>query len=104
MVEMDTLDYVSTSVLLQYDDDNVLHASTDVSKMHSPAECNFEIYSTELMVIVGAFEEWHRKLQSATNPICILSDHKPLQYFKTTKLLNHRQAHWSQFLSQFDLK
>jgi len=38
------------------------------------------------------------------NPISVLTDHKNLEYFTTTKLLNRRQARWAQFLSQFNFK
>jgi hypothetical protein len=34
----------------------------------------------------------------------VLSNHKNLEYFMMTKLLNRHQAHWSQFLSQFNFK
>ena len=30
-------------------------------------------------------------------------DHKNLEYFSTTKVLTHCQAHWSEYLSQFNL-
>ena len=30
-------------------------------------------------------------------------DHKNLEYFSTTKVLTHRQARWSEYLSQFNL-
>src|SRR6266511_3059800 len=36
-------------------------------------------------------------------PIDIVTDHKNLEYFATTKLLNCHQAWWSEFLSQFNL-
>jgi hypothetical protein len=65
-------------------------------------ECNYEIYDKELMAIVRAFKEWCPELQSVINPIRVLSDHKNLEYFMMTKLLNRRQAHWFQFLSQFN--
>jgi hypothetical protein len=104
IVETDTSDYVSTSVLSQYDDDNILHPVAYFSKKHSLAECNYEICDKELMVIIRAFEEWCPELQSVINPIRILSNHKNLEYFMTTKLLNRCQAHWSQFLSQFNFK
>ena len=42
---------------------------------HSPAECNYEIYDKELMVIVRAFEEWRTELQSVENLILVLTDH-----------------------------
>jgi hypothetical protein len=104
IVETDASDYVSTGVLSQYDDDNVLHSMAYISKKHSPMECNYEIYNKELMAIIRAFQEWRPELQSVINPIRVLSDHKNLEYFTTTKLLNRRQAHWSQFLSQFNFK
>jgi hypothetical protein len=99
IVEMDASDYVSASVLSQYNDDNVLYPVAYFSKKHSPAECNYEIYDKELMAIIRAFEEWHPELQSVINPIHVLSDHRNLEYFMTTKLLNRHQACWSQFLS-----
>jgi hypothetical protein len=95
---------MSTGVLSQYDDEGILHPVAFFSKKHSPAECNYEIYDKELMAIVRAFEEWRPELQSVINPIRVLSDHKNLEYFTTTKLLNRRQARWSQFLSQFNFK
>jgi hypothetical protein len=52
IVETDASDYVSAGVLSQYNDDNVLHPMAYVSKKHSPAECNYEIYDKELMAIV----------------------------------------------------
>jgi hypothetical protein len=52
IVEIDTSDYVSTSVLSQYNDDNILHPVAYFSKKHSPMECNYEIYNKELMAIV----------------------------------------------------
>jgi hypothetical protein len=103
-VETDASDYMSTGVLSQYDDEGILHPVAFFSKKHSPAECNYEIYDKELMAIVRAFEEWRPELQSVINPIRVLSDHKNLEYFTTTKLLNRRQARWSQFLLQFNFK
>ena len=33
----------------------------------------------------------------------VITDHKNLEYFSTTRLLTRRQARWSEFLSQFNL-
>jgi hypothetical protein len=52
IVEMDASNYVSTGVLSQYDNDNVLHPMAYFSKKYSPAECNYEIYDKELMPII----------------------------------------------------
>ena len=72
----------------------------------SPQECNYEIYDKELLAIVRAFEEWRPEL-TTTDPkevVQVLSDHRSLEYFITTKELNRRQTRWSEFLSQFQFK
>jgi hypothetical protein len=88
VIEMDASDYACTSILSQYDDDNILYPVAYFSKIHSPMECNYEIDNKELMAVVRAFEEWHPKLQSIIYPIHVLSNHKILEYFLMTKLLN----------------
>jgi len=40
----------------------------------------------------------------APEEIVVFTDHKNLEYFNTTKLLNRRQAHWAEILSQFNFK
>ena len=34
----------------------------------------------------------------------MISDHKNLEYFMSSKRLSHHQAHWSEFLSRFNFK
>jgi hypothetical protein len=104
LVETDASDYVSAGILSQRDDDGVLHPVAYFSKKHSPAECNYEIYDKELLAIIRCFEEWRPELESSALPIQVLSDHKNLEYFMSTKLLNRRQARWSEFLSRFSFR
>ncbi|KAH0615168.1 uncharacterized protein H6S33_000804 [Morchella sextelata] len=102
VIETDACDYVSAGILSQRDNEGILHPVTFFSKNHSPAECNYEIYDKELLAIIRCFEEWRHRLEGAQFPIEVLSDHRNLEYFMTTKLLNRRQARWSEFLSRFD--
>jgi hypothetical protein len=104
IVETDASDYVSGGILSQYDDDQVLRPVAFFSKKHNPAECNYEIYDKELMAIVRAFEAWRPELEGAAFPMKVITDHKNLEYFATTKQLSQRQARWSEFLSRFDFK
>ena len=104
VVETDASDYVSAGILSQYDDNNVLRPIAFFSKKHAPAECNYEIYDKELMAIVRAFEQWRPELEGSALPIDVITDHKNLEYFMTTKQLSRRQARWSEFLSRFDFK
>ena len=92
VVETDASDYVSAGVLSQYDDQGILHPVAFFSKKHAPAECNYKIYDKELLAVVRAFKEWRAELQSVSNPVQVLTDHKNLEYFTTTKLLNPRQT------------
>jgi len=104
IVETDASDYVSAGILSQHDDDGVLHPVAFYSKKHSPVECNYEIFHKELMAIVRTFEDWSPHLEGSRHPIQVLSDHKNLEYFMSTKLLNRRQVRWSEFLSRFDFR
>ena len=56
-VKCDSSDYVTSGVLSQIDDDRVLHPIAFFSRKMAPAECNYEIYDKELLVIVCCFEE-----------------------------------------------
>jgi hypothetical protein len=58
----------------------------------SPAKGNYEIYDKELLAIVHYFEQWRPEAEGAAHPIQVLSNHKNLQYFATTKQLSHQQA------------
>ena len=104
VVETDASDFVSAGILSQYDEKDILRPVAYFSKKHNPAECNYEIYDKELMAIVRAFEEWRPELEGSAQPIDVISDHKNLEYFTSTKLLSRRQARWSEFLSRFDYK
>ena len=55
------------------------------------------------MAIFEAFKNWHQYLEGSAIPIDVVTDHKNLEYFATTKLLTHRQARWSEYLSQFNM-
>jgi len=48
VLETDAQCYVSTGVLLQYDDQGVLHPVPFFCKKHAPAEENHEIYDQQL--------------------------------------------------------
>ena len=57
ILETDTSNYISASVLSQYGDDGILRPVTFFSKKHSSIKCNYEIYNKELLAIIRYFEE-----------------------------------------------
>ncbi|KAK1911200.1 hypothetical protein P3342_011802 [Pyrenophora teres f. teres] len=63
----------------------------------SPTECNYEIYDKELLAIVRAFEEWRPELAGVPDAVEVLTDHRGLEFFRTKRNLNWRQARWAEF-------
>jgi hypothetical protein len=92
VLETDASDYVSAGVLSQYGDDGILRPVAFFSKKHSVTECNYEIYDKELLAIIRCFKEWRPELEGTGSLIKVITDHRNLEYFTTTKLLNRRQA------------
>lgn len=89
----------------QYNQSGILCPVAYFSKKHSPAECNYEIYNKELMAIIQCFEAWRPELEGSAFLIHVLSNHKNLEYFMTTKSLSRRrQARWSEYLSRFNFR
>ena len=89
-MKTDASDYVSEGILSQYNENGVLHPVAYFFKKHSPAKCNYEIYDKELKAIVYAFEEWRPELKGSPTPVKVITDHKNLKYFMSTKQLSRR--------------
>jgi RNase H-like domain found in reverse transcriptase/Integrase zinc binding domain len=79
----------------------LLHPVAFFSHKFTPQECNYEIYDKELLAIIRAFEEWRGELEGTEDPIEVITDHRNLEYYMSTKKLTRRQARWAEFLSQF---
>jgi hypothetical protein len=66
-------------------------------------ELNYNTYDKELLAIFEGFKHWHQYLEGSRTPVDVVTSHKNLEYFTTTKLLTRCQAQWSEFLSQFNI-
>src|SRR5882672_11333862 len=103
VVETDASDYAIAAIISQISpDDGYIHPIAFYSRSMQPAELNYEIYDKELLAIFKAFQQWHNYLEGSAHVVLILSDHKNLEYFATTKQLMHRQVCWSEYLSGFN--
>jgi len=91
ILEIDSSDYVNGGVLSQYDDEGVLHPVAFYSKNMSPAECNYEIYDKELLIIIRAFEHWRPELKLTDISIKVFIDHQALTPLMEDKELSRRQ-------------
>jgi RNase H-like domain found in reverse transcriptase/Reverse transcriptase (RNA-dependent DNA polymerase)/Integrase zinc binding domain/Integrase core domain/Chromo (CHRromatin Organisation MOdifier) domain/Aspartyl protease len=104
VLETDSSDHAQGGVLSQYDKNGVLLPIAYFSRKLNAAESNYEIYDKELLAIIQCFEQWRPELEGSMFPVKVLTDHKNLQYFMTTKQLTHRQTRWAEYLSRFDFK
>ena len=94
--------YATRAILSQLCTDEKWHPIGFTSKSLSPAECNYTIYNKESLWVICGLEEWRHILEGTKHTIKILKDHQNLMYFQTAQTLNHCQAQWSLYLSQFD--
>ena len=99
MIETHASDLAKGLVLSQYEDSNKKwHPVAFYSKKFSPAELNYDIHYKEMVVIVDCFKEWRHMLCGSPNRVVVYTDHRNLEYFQTTKILNRRQARWAENL------
>src|SRR5437660_6226979 len=57
-----------------------------------------------MTAIVVAFKEWEHLLMSTKDEVMVFTDHKNLEYFNITKILNRRQHRWAEFLQPFNFR
>ena len=87
-LETDASDFALGAVLSQLCQDDKWHPVAFHSRKFSPAEINYDVHDMEMAAIVAAFKECAYMLISVDNQILVYTDHKNLQYFNTTKILN----------------
>ena len=74
------------------------------NRKFTKSEINYSIYDKELAAIIATFEEWRPYLVGAQHRFQVVTDHKNLAYFSTTRILNRRQTHWLIFLADYDFE
>jgi hypothetical protein len=103
IIETDASNYALAAILSIELEDGEIHPVAFHSRKFNPTELNYDVHDKELYAIYEAFRIWRHYLEGSGTPIDVVTDHKNLEYFATTKLLNRRQARWSEYLSQFNL-
>jgi RNase H-like domain found in reverse transcriptase len=71
-----------------------------MSRKFTTVQMNYRVFEMETITILEALLKWEDKLLG--RKICIVTDHKALEFFKTQWCLNSRQACWMEFLACFD--
>ena len=72
-----------------------------MSKKFTTAQMNYRVFEMETIAILEALLKWEDKLLGRR--VIVVTDHKALEFFKTQKRLNNRQARWMEFLARFDI-
>jgi hypothetical protein len=103
-LKTDASGFATGAVLSQKDEAGKLHPVAFLSKSLNPAERNYNIFNKELLAIIRAFKEWRHLLQGMEKAIQVMTDHKNLEYFSSSKQLNQRQIHWMNFLVDFNFQ
>ena len=103
VLETDASGYCTGGILSQYDDEGLLRPCAYFSKRNQPAECNYQIHDKELLAIIKCLREWDAELRSVKK-FSIITDHKNLEYFTTTRKLTERQVRWSEELSRYNFE
>jgi len=99
----DASDYTVAGILSITCADGEICPVAYYSQTLTAPELNYDTHDKELLAIFKAFWNWRHYLEGSASPIDVVMDHKNIEYFSTSKVLSHRQARWSEFLSQFNL-
>ncbi|KAI2652744.1 Transposon Tf2-6 polyprotein [Labeo rohita] len=70
----------------------------------SAAERNYDVGDRELLALKEALLEWRHWLEGSKVPFLVLTDHRNLEYIRSAKRLNSRQARWSLFFARFEFR
>jgi hypothetical protein len=100
IVETDASDF-AVGVVLSQKKGRVQPVASYSRKM-TATELNYDIHDKEMFAIVSSFKEWRRYLEGAEHSFLVFSDHKKLEYFTTTKVLNCHQARCPQELASYN--
>src|SRR6202045_5282550 len=87
IVETDALDYAIAAILLIKFPAGEIHPVTFHSKTLHAVELNYDTHNKELLAIFEAFTVWRHYLEGSVILVQVLTDHKNLEYFGTTRTL-----------------
>jgi hypothetical protein len=103
MVEMEISDYAIAGILFILGDNSKFHPVNFKSQTLTAPERNYDTHNKELLAIFDCFTHWRHYLEGAPLTVDVVTDHKNLKYFASTKDLTCRQVCWSKYLCHFNM-
>jgi len=101
VLEIDVSNFVVGVVFSQLKEDNFFHPISFCFHKFFLAKINYKIHDKILLAIMDAFEECCHLFERVQHEINVYLDHKNLQYFMITCVLNQCQVEWALSLFQF---
>jgi len=101
-IETDASNYAIGAICSQPNQKGILHPVAYYSRKLKDPDRNYDIHDKELLAIIDALRKWDTYCKTTGPKITILTDHKNLEYWKTKKDLNLRQAPWGERLANYD--
>jgi hypothetical protein len=79
-VEVDTSNYAIGAVLMQRNDENILHPVAFFSKTMNKAQRNYDVYNRELLGLRETLRTWRPYLHQAKHKVKVHTDHANLLF------------------------
>ena len=89
-------------VVIQQEHEDGLHPVAFHLWSLLPAEQNYDVHDKELAGVIFSFKCARPLFLGAKHPVIVRTDHKNLQYFREPQKISGRQAHWLEYLQDFD--
>jgi hypothetical protein len=84
------------------DINSLWHPIAFQSVFFKEAECNYKIWDHKMLVITEALKDWRQFLAGLDDPFEIWTDHRNLEFWRTTQHLMHRQVCWALLLADYN--
>ena len=88
-IETDALDYAIAGILSITCSNGRIQPVAFYSRTLTTPELSYNMHDKELLTIFKAFKTWQHYLKGSASPVDVVTDHKNLEYFFTSKVLTH---------------
>lgn len=86
IVETDASDYALSAIPSLITSDNELHPVAFHSWKFKEAKLDYDTHDKKLLAIFNAFKVWQHYFEGSPVVIDVITNHKNLEYFATTKV------------------